>query len=169
MRSSWMHAHHVDEAALIDGYRSLVDWAAPMPVSPYARLHQCYVITLYQAQEPNKKTQPHLYNFDLGILTSSREGYFICITPITRVSLASASTLSGSVVRTLRGGEGLPKMFCLVTLSLGHLRSQCPVVCGSDLKDIGDLRRGRGDLRRLPAVECGRLGGAQKGPRPLGC
>ncbi len=26
-----------------------------------------------------------------------------------RVTLASASTLSGSVVRTLRGGEGLPK------------------------------------------------------------
>ncbi len=31
-----------------------------------------------------------------------------------RVTLASASTLSGSVVRTLRGGEGLPNMFCLV-------------------------------------------------------
>ncbi len=28
-----------------------------------------------------------------------------------RVTLASASTLSGSVVRTLRGGEGLPNMF----------------------------------------------------------
>ncbi len=31
-----------------------------------------------------------------------------------RVTLASASTLSGSVVRTLRGAEGLPNMFCLV-------------------------------------------------------
>ncbi len=31
-----------------------------------------------------------------------------------RVTLASASTLSGSVLRTLRGGEGLPNMFCLV-------------------------------------------------------
>ncbi len=31
-----------------------------------------------------------------------------------RVTLASARTLSGSVVRTLRGEEGLPNMFCLV-------------------------------------------------------
>ncbi len=30
------------------------------------------------------------------------------------VTLASASTLSGSVVRTLRGGEGLPNMCRLV-------------------------------------------------------
>ncbi len=48
-----------------------------------------------------------------------------------RVALASASTLSGSVVRALRGGEGFPKMFCLVASSLGHLRSQCSIVCGS--------------------------------------
>ncbi len=48
-----------------------------------------------------------------------------------RVTLASASTLSGSVVRTLRGGEVLPKMFYLVASSLGHLRSQCSIVCGS--------------------------------------
>ncbi len=41
-----------------------------------------------------------------------------------RVTLASASTLSGSVVGTLRGGEGLPNMFCLVASSLGHIRSQ---------------------------------------------
>ncbi len=51
-----------------------------------------------------------------------------------RVTLASASTLSGSVVRTLRGGEGLPNMFCLVASSLGHLRSQCSIVCGSSLQ-----------------------------------
>ncbi len=31
------------------------------------------------------------------------------------------------------------------------------------------LRRGRADLRRLSAIECGRLAGAQGGPRPLGC
>ncbi len=48
--------------------------------------------------------------------------------------LASASTLSESVVRTLRGGEGLPKMFCLVASSPGHLRSQCSIVCGSSLQ-----------------------------------
>ncbi len=51
-----------------------------------------------------------------------------------RVALASASTLSGSVVRTLRGGEGLPKIFCLVASSLGHLCSQCSIVCGSSLQ-----------------------------------
>ncbi len=47
-----------------------------------------------------------------------------------RVALASASTLSGSVVRTLKGVEGLPKVFCLVVSNLGHLRSQCSIVCG---------------------------------------
>ncbi len=51
-----------------------------------------------------------------------------------RVTLASASTLSGSVVRTLRGGEGLPNMFCLDASSLGHLRSRCSIVCGSSLQ-----------------------------------
>ncbi len=51
-----------------------------------------------------------------------------------RVSLASASTLSGSVVRTLRGGEGLPKVLCLAGSSLGHLRSQCSIICGSALQ-----------------------------------
>ncbi len=51
-----------------------------------------------------------------------------------RVTLASASTLSGSEVMTLRDGEGLPNMFCLVASSLGHLRSQCSIVCGSSLQ-----------------------------------
>ncbi len=37
-----------------------------------------------------------------------------------RVTLGSANTLSGSVVRTLTGRERLPKMFCLVASSLGH-------------------------------------------------
>ncbi len=61
-----------------------------------------------------------------------------------RVTLASASTLSGSVVNTLRGGEGLPNMFCLVASSLGHLRSQCSIVCGSPLqRGHRGLRRGR--------------------------
>ncbi len=36
-----------------------------------------------------------------------------------RVTLSSASTLSGSVVRTLRGGEGLPTMFGLVLSNRG--------------------------------------------------
>ncbi len=51
-----------------------------------------------------------------------------------RVTLASASTLSGSVVRTLRGGEGFPNVFCVVASSLGHLRSQYSIVCGSSLQ-----------------------------------
>ncbi len=51
-----------------------------------------------------------------------------------RVALARASTLSASVVRTLRGGERLQKVFCLVALSLAPLRSQCLVVCGSPLQ-----------------------------------
>ncbi len=51
-----------------------------------------------------------------------------------RVTLASEGTLLGSVVRTLRSGEGLPNMFCLVASSLGHLRSQCSIVCGSSLQ-----------------------------------
>ncbi len=51
-----------------------------------------------------------------------------------RGTLASASTLSGSVVRILRGGEGLPSMFCLVASSPVHLRSQCSIVCGSSLQ-----------------------------------
>ncbi len=52
------------------------------------------------------------------------------------VTFANSSTLSASVVRTLRGGEGLPKMFCLVPSSLGHLRSQCSIVCGG-VEEIG--------------------------------
>ncbi len=51
-----------------------------------------------------------------------------------RVTLASASTLSGSVVRTLSGEEGLQNMFCLIESSLGHLRRQCSIVCGSSLQ-----------------------------------
>ncbi len=42
----------------------------------------------------------------------------------------------GSVVRTLRGGEGLTRMFCLVASSLRHLRSQCSIVCGSSLQRV---------------------------------
>ncbi len=36
-----------------------------------------------------------------------------------RVTLASASTLSGSVVRTLRGGEGLPNISALLHRAWG--------------------------------------------------
>ncbi len=46
----------------------------------------------------------------------------------------SASTLSGSVVRTLRGGEELSNIFCLVATSVGHLRSQCSIICSSSLQ-----------------------------------
>ncbi len=50
-----------------------------------------------------------------------------------RVALASASSLSGSVVRTLRGGEGLPKMFCLIALGRGA-SPQPPIVSGSSFQ-----------------------------------
>ncbi len=39
------------------------------------------------------------------------------------MALASTSILLGSVVWTLGGGEGPPKMPCLVTSNLGYLRS----------------------------------------------
>ncbi len=62
------------------------------------------------------------------------------------VTLASASTLSGSVIRTFRGGEGCPNMFCLVASSLGLLRSQFSIVCGSSMqRGHRGLRRDRGD------------------------
>ncbi len=51
-----------------------------------------------------------------------------------RVALVIASTLSGSVVITLSGGEGLPNLFSLIESSLGHLRSQCWIVLGSSLQ-----------------------------------
>lgn len=51
-----------------------------------------------------------------------------------RVVLASDSTLSGSVLRNLRGGDGLPNMFCLATSSLGPLHSQCSIVSGSSFQ-----------------------------------
>ncbi len=51
-----------------------------------------------------------------------------------RVTLAS--TLSESVVRNLRSGEVLPKMFCLVASSLRHLRSQCSIVCGCSFQRV---------------------------------
>ncbi len=51
-----------------------------------------------------------------------------------RVTLACASTLSGSVVRTLRGGEGLPTMFCLVVSSRVNLCSRCSIIYGSSFQ-----------------------------------
>ncbi len=50
-----------------------------------------------------------------------------------RVTLASASTLSGSVVRTLRGGEGLPNMLLLLHrawgTSVASVRSSAAPLC----------------------------------------
>ncbi len=51
-----------------------------------------------------------------------------------RETPARASTLLESVVRTLRGEKALPQIFCPVASSLGHLRSQCSIVCGSSLQ-----------------------------------
>ncbi len=47
--------------------------------------------------------------------------------------LASASNLSGSSVRTPRGGEGQPKVRCRWTLKFVHLCSHCFSVCGSSM------------------------------------
>ncbi len=47
---------------------------------------------------------------------------------------ASASALSGSVVRTLRGGERLPKLCCLITSNQGHPRIQFSIVSCSSLQ-----------------------------------
>ncbi len=82
------------------------------------------------------------------------------------VILASASTLSGSVVRILRGGEWLPKDFepwappqpvfdCLRLLFTNGTQE----VCGG----VEEIRR------RLSAAQCGRPEGAQGGTRPFGC
>ncbi len=70
--------------------------------------------------------------------------------PYPRVTLASPSTLSGLVVRTLSGGDGLSKVFCLVASSLGFsaasFRLSAPPLCKEDT--VG-LRNGRGDWPRL--------------------
>ncbi len=43
-----------------------------------------------------------------------------------KVTLASASTFSGSVVRASMGGERLPKMSCLVAGAWGHGERSSP-------------------------------------------
>ncbi len=43
----------------------------------------------------------------------------------SRVTLASTSTLSVSMVRTLRDGEGLPNMFCLVASRVRFSKFEC--------------------------------------------
>ncbi len=75
-----------------------------------------------------------------------------------------------SVVRNLRGGEGLPKIVCLVGSSFGTsvVCVRLPVAPLYKGDTVG-LRRGRGDLRRLSAAECDRLEGAQGGLRPHSC
>ncbi len=70
------------------------------------------------------------------------------------VTIASASTLPGSVVRTFRGGEGLPKMYCLAASSPGRFRSQCSIVCGSSLQRG---HKGSAEGSRRLAVEASAL------------
>ncbi len=55
------------------------------------------------------------------------------------LTLVSASTFLGSVVRTPSGGEGLPKVYCRRTSRLKHLCRQCSSACGSSLhsKNVG--------------------------------
>ncbi len=49
------------------------------------------------------------------------------------MTLASANILSVLVVRTLRDGEELTRLFCRVAVGLGHLRTQCSMICDSSL------------------------------------
>ncbi len=62
------------------------------------------------------------------------------------MALASASTFSGSVVRTPAEGEGLPKVCCRRTLRFGHLCSQCSNVCGNSLHS-GHVRSATGSTK----------------------
>ncbi len=64
---------------------------------------------------------------------------------LLKVMVGSARTLSGLVVRILRGWEEFPEMFRLVASSLGHLRGQDSTVCGSSLQ--------RGHMRVCGGVE----------------
>ncbi len=48
--------------------------------------------------------------------------------------VAQASGGASSMVRTLRGGEEIPEMFCLVASSLGRPPSRCLMVCDSSFK-----------------------------------
>ncbi len=69
------------------------------------------------------------------------------------MALASASTFSGSVVRTPSGGEGLPKG-CRRTSRLRHLCSQCSGVCGSSLHS-GHVGSAAGSSRWAYALRSG--------------
>ncbi len=64
-----------------------------------------------------------------GTAKTGNEYVFVAVVVVVivywMVALANTSNLSGPVVRTLRGGERLPKMFCLVESS---------IVCGSSLQ-----------------------------------
>ncbi len=82
-------------------------------------------------------------------------------------ALTSTSLLSGSMVRTSRGGEELSKVFCLIMSSRGHHRSNYSIICDSSLQSgkVG-LWSGRRGWRTLPGEVRGQLEGAQEGPRP---
>ncbi len=51
-----------------------------------------------------------------------------------RVTLVSASILSGLAIKTLRDGKGLPEVLYLVASSLGHLHNQYSKFCGTSLQ-----------------------------------
>ncbi len=70
------------------------------------------------------------------------------------MALASASTFSGSVVRTPSGGRGLPKVCCQRTWRLGHLCNQCSRVWGSFLHS-GHVGSAAGSSRWAYALRSG--------------
>ncbi len=71
-----------------------------------------------------------------------------------RVALGTASTLSGSVLRRLRRGEGLPNKFSLVVSNLGYLHSQRLIACGSSLErgQSGSVEESRRLTRSGPTL-----------------
>ncbi len=65
------------------------------------------------------------------------ESFAIISSALGKYSIAIASSLSGSMVRTLRVGEEFLKMFCLVTSSLRLFLSRYSIVCDSTLLSGG--------------------------------
>ncbi len=86
-----------------------------------------------QQQEPNHPVRRPCGNCNRNIASNCgccfRDGRL----GLYKVALASASTFSGSVVRTPSGGERLRKVCCRGTSRFGHLCSQFSSVCGSSL------------------------------------
>ncbi len=74
-----------------------------------------------------------LWGFSRGF-RSRRAGVGVGVEASAPRAFWSVTLVRGSLIKTLRSRNGLSRMFCLVASSLGHLRSQCSVACGSSLR-----------------------------------